>query len=350
MRALASWVAVLVVVAAVGWALDAAGLSDPALFAALLVGLAVALLAPSAVPRPPRPVATVGQSVVGVLTGALVQPDTLAALAGTWWAVLGTVVATLAISVGAGLVLARRRDVDAVTGCFALVAGGASGVTAMSRELGADQRVVAVVQYLRVLLVVLTMPVVAGALPQPAPGSAAAPGAGAVGPGWPVDLLFTAACTALGLLLARRVALPAGSLLWPLLLATAASATGLSGGAGVPPPVLVAAYVVLGLEVGLSFTRSSLGAVARVLPAALGCIVGLVVLTALVSVPLLRLAGASTLDAYLASTPGGLYAVLAVSVSSGGDTTLVLTVQVLRLVVMVLAAPLLAAALRRFGG
>lgn len=350
MRAVAVWVAVLLAVTGVAAALEAAGLSDAALFAALLVGLVVALLVPGTTPRPPRWVASSGQAVIGVLSGALVQPATLAALAGTWWAVLGTVLATLVVSVLAGAVLARHRDVDLVTGSFALVAGGASGVTAMSRELGADQRVVAVVQYLRVLLVVLTMPVVAAALPQPDPSGQAQAVAGGLPPGaaWPADWAFTAACVVLGLVLARRVALPAGSLLWPLLLATAASATGLTGGASVPAALLVAAFVVVGLEVGLSFTRASLRQVARVLPLASACIVGLVVATAAVSIPLLRLAGASTLDAYLASTPGGLYAVLAVSAGTGGDTTLVLTVQVVRLVVMVLAAPLLATALRRW--
>lgn len=351
MRAVAVWAAVLLAVAGVAAALAAAGLSDAALFAALLVGLVVALVVPGTTPRQPRWVASSGQAVIGVLSGALVQPATLAALAGTWWAVAGTVVATLAISVLAGAVLARHRDVDLVTASFALVAGGASGVTAMSRELGADQRVVAVVQYLRVLLVVLTVPVVAAALPQPeGAGRPAATGPGTLtgGASWPADWAFTAACVVVGLVLARRVALPAGSLLWPLLLATAASATGLTGGAGVPPALLVAAFVVVGLEVGLSFTRASLRQVARVLPLASACIVGLVLATAAASVPLLRLAGASTLDAYLASTPGGLYAVLAVSAGTGGDTTLVLTVQVVRLVVMVLAAPLLAAALRRW--
>ncbi len=45
------------------------------------------------------------------------------------------------------------------------------------------------------------------------------------------------------------------------------------------------------------------------------------------------------LDAYLATTPGGLYAVLPIAYGSGADTTFVLAVQGLRLFAMVLAAP-----------
>jgi uncharacterized membrane protein AbrB (regulator of aidB expression) len=56
---------------------------------------------------------------------------------------------------------------------------------------------------------------------------------------------------------------------------------------------------------------------------------------------LLRLtASVSLLNAYLATTPGGLYAVLAVAFGSGANTTFILATQALRLFVMVLLAPL----------
>ncbi len=53
-----------------------------------------------------------------------------------------------------------HRDVTPLTGSLALVAGGASGLVAIARELGGDDRVVSVVQYLRVALVTASMPVV----------------------------------------------------------------------------------------------------------------------------------------------------------------------------------------------
>jgi uncharacterized membrane protein AbrB (regulator of aidB expression) len=52
-------------------------------------------------------------------------------------------------------------------------------------------------------------------------------------------------------------------------------------------------------------------------------------------------------DAYLATTPGGLYAVLAVAFGAGANTTFILAVQGLRLLVVVLLAPL---AVRRLAG
>ena len=48
---------------------------------------------------------------------------------------------------------------------------------------------------------------------------------------------------------------------------------------------------------------------------------------------------ASLLDSYLATTPGGLYAVLAVAFGAGANTTFIVAVQSLRVFAMVLLAP-----------
>ncbi|KIQ13498.1 AbrB family transcriptional regulator, partial [Rhodococcus sp. MEB064] len=57
--------------------------------------------------------------------------------------------------------------------------------------------------------------------------------------------------------------------------------------------------------------------------------------------------GTSLLTGYLATTPGGLAAVLAVSASTGSDVTFVACVQLIRLVSMLIAAPLIAQLLMR---
>jgi uncharacterized protein len=52
--------------------------------------------------------------------------------------------------------------------------------------------------------------------------------------------------------------------------------------------------------------------------------------------------GVTPLEGYLATTPGGVYAVLATAISSGADVTFVVAVQVLRVVVMLVLAPAVA--------
>ena len=69
-----------------------------------------------------------------------------------------------------------------------MIAGGASGIVGMSGELGADDRLVAFMQYLRVLVVVLLTPIGiavffggdhgGGAAPLPPPACSARGGSG----------------------------------------------------------------------------------------------------------------------------------------------------------------------------
>ena len=228
-----------------------------------------------------------------------------------------------------------------------MVAGGASGITAMARELGADDRMVAVLQYLRVLLIVVLMPVSAAALFGADPGSGG-PTVADTGPGWPAGLLFAAVCLGTGAPLARLLRIPVPTLLGPMLVAAGLDLGGLSGGADVPAPLETAAFLVIGLVVGLNFDRDSLRTVGRALPLALAVILGLVAACAGLGAVLAATTGASALDAYLATTPGGLYAVLATAQDGGADATFVLAVQVLRLFAMLLSAPLIAKLLRRW--
>jgi uncharacterized membrane protein AbrB (regulator of aidB expression) len=78
------------------------------------------------------------------------------------------------------------------------------------------------------------------------------------------------------------------------------------------------------------------------LPTAIGLIVVLSVVTAGLGVLLSRVAGVSLLDGYLATSPGGVYAVLATAVETGSDVTFIIAAQVVRILLMLFAAPLLA--------
>jgi hypothetical protein len=229
-----------------------------------------------------------------------------------------------------------------------MIAGGASGITAMARDLGADEQVVAVLQYLRVLLIVVAMPIVATTVYGASAGNGTVPAHD--GPGWPAGVLFTVVCVVAGVLLGRVIRLPVGSLLGPMAVAAVLDLSGLSQDAGVPALVEAAGFLAIGLQVGLGFTRDSLRLVGRALPLALALIVGAVAACAGLGVVLAHAAGVTLLDGYLATTPGGLYAVLATATGSGADATFVLAVQVLRLFVMLFSAPLLARVLRRRPG
>jgi uncharacterized protein len=336
---LARWAGVLALTAVAALACSVAGLPSPVLFAGLIGGVAAALALGwrMALPR----VAWSGaQAVTGVAVGAYVQGSTVQAVGEHILPVALVSIATLALTVVAGIGLARVSDLDRPTAAFGMIAGGAAGIVAIADELDADNRLVAVLQYLRVLIIVVLTPLVASALFSPGHHQSAI---GQAAAGSLADAALLLGCSAAGgLAIARLVRLPAGVVLGPMLVAAALTLAGLPFAKPLPTWVQNAAFAAIGLQVGLRFTPDAMRAAGRALVPGLVAIAGLLAGCGLLALVLAPLADVSTLDAYLATTPGGLYAVLATAVGSGANTTFVLAVQVLRLFVMLLAAPVLA--------
>jgi uncharacterized protein len=131
--------------------------------------------------------------------------------------------------------------------------------------------------------------------------------------------------------------------------AIALNLAGWSFGATPPTLIVEVAYAVIGWQAGVRFTRESLRMVLGVLPLATALIVAVIVACAGLGLLLTGLTAATPLETYLATTPGGIYAVLATAVSAGANATFVVAVQVLRLVLMLLVAPLLARLVGRRG-
>jgi membrane AbrB-like protein len=332
---LTRWAALAAATVVAGLAADAAGIASPALFAALVVGL-VAAVGGHVRAEVPRAAMLGAQAVIGVAIGLLMRSSTLEAVGSSWAPVLGVSVATLALTVAAGLVLARHGPVDAPTAALGMVAGGASGIVAMAGELGADDRLVAVMQYLRVLVIVLLTPIV---VPLVFGTGHAAPGAGAGHGSALAGAALAVGIGTVGALAGRATRLPAGSLLGPLIVAAALTLTGVTDDVEVPGALQDLAFAVIGLQVGLRFTPEALRRAGRLLLPTLVAIFALVVASAGLGALLAAGADVRFVDAYLATTPGGLYAVLATAVGVGSNTTFVLAVQILRLFMMLLAAP-----------
>lgn len=99
---------------------------------------------------------------------------------------------------------------------------------------------------------------------------------------------------------------------------------------------------MIGWQAGVAFTRESIRAIGRALPAALVLIVLLNLATAGLGILLAHLAGISLLQGYLSTSPGGIYAVLATAVETGSNVTFIIATQVMRVLLMFFAAPMLA--------
>lgn len=330
------WIGVGAASVAAGLALDAIGLPSSLLLAALLVGLVVAL-SPLRSPLMPSVVFRASQAMAGVALGTFLQEESLVALADSWLAVVIVSLATLGASLLAGVILARTTTLDPPTAALGSIAGGASGIVGMSGELGADDRIVAFMQYLRVLIVVAVTPI-GIALLFGGVDIGAAPQADLLGSA--LDWLLAALLAAVGALIAIRLRVAAGVLLGPMVLTGIVVLTGAAGDFAVPALLSQAAFGLIGLQVGLGFTPDVVRSLRRVAAPTLAMIAFLVVVCFGFAAGLAATTHATLLDSYLATTPGGLYAVVAVAFGSGADTTFIVGVQSLRVIAMVLLAPI----------
>lgn len=324
----------------------AGGLPSPALLAALTVGVCYALTLARRQPlEAPGWAMTFAQPVLGVTIGSTLQAPTMQAILADWAPIAITCVATIAASLLAGVGLSCITTLDRPTALLGMIAGGAEGIVAMASDLDTDVRLVAFMQYLRVLVIVVTAPALASLLVGSGPAAPRSP-VEAASASVLTDLAFTGGLCACGAFIAYRLNLKAGALLIPLILAAALSVSGVVGGARVPAVLQQIAFAVIGLQVGLRCTVAAVRRAGRLLPAVLVAIAAILVTCAGLAALLSTLANVTFTDAYLATTPGGLSAVLAVALADGHNVTFVLAVQTLRLLAMLLVARLIVRRLR----
>jgi membrane AbrB-like protein len=346
MRTAVGWIVLCLGSLLAGLFAQVAGLPAGWLVGPMLVALALALVWKEH-PTVPRWGRIASLAVVGGMLAATFRPSVLPLLAGHWLSVSLVVGGTLLLSLGAGLLLSGLVRIDRKTASLGALPGAASGMLAMSDPLGADARLVALMQYTRVVVVVVTATLVgrlaSGAAPQQISGQglqAAPEGVDLLVQGTVPTYAATVLVAVLGAWAGTRLRLPAGALLGPLILGVALAELGIVHLAW-PPGVPQAAYLVLGLWVGLLFDGASVKRAGRLFPSVLASTVGLVLACAVLGWALAALTGIDGMTAYLATTPGGIESVAIVALGTGADAPLVLAVQMLRLLAVVFAGSLL---------
>jgi membrane AbrB-like protein len=332
------WAVIAVVVVVSAQLADAAGLPTPYLFAAFAIGIAHALLTQVAL-APSNLLSLVAQGTIGWTAGTYFHRSTLSTVGAHGLSIFTFCILTVALSVGAGLLLARMAPVDQATSSFGMIAGGAAGIISISRELGADERLVAVLQYVRLLIIVVSTPLVAtvvfGISRKPVGAAQIDHSVSGI-----MAFLLIGLCVAIPL--ARLARFPAAAIIGPMIASALLSLT--FGGLTTPlsPNFMNIALAIIGLDVGLRFTPSIVREASALLPAAVAIIVAMIAISAVLGVVLANVAHMSQLDGYLATTPGGLSAVIALAIGSQTNIGFVVSVQVLRTFMMLLMAPPLA--------
>lgn len=320
--------------------LAGAGLHDIGLPAAFLLGpLMAAILVQTTRGgvKIPLSLQRSAQAVIGCLIARAVTPAVVSGFLQHWAPVIATVMLSLTGGVLIGWGMSRLRIIPGTTPIWGMMPGAASAMMLMAEAYGADARLVAFMQYLRVVLVAAAGSVVAILF---------AHGGLRVTPGFfpPIDvpgLVTTLALASIGASVGLASRIPGGVLLGPIALCATLS------GAGwirieLPPVLLIASYAVIGWTIGSRFTRDVLATAARALPQTLTATVLLMLLCGVLSYGLMRWLHTDPLTAYLAASPGGVDAAAIIAASTKVDMPLVMMVQTVRLVVVLAIGPRLA--------
>ncbi len=334
-RAVALWGALVA-----ASALLAFGLYRAQFPAALLVGPMLAAIAfgvGGAGIGVPRTAFMAAQALIGCLVAHAVTGSIVATLRADGLIIVAVVLVTVLAGGVVGWALTRLRVLPGTTAAWGSSPGGAAAMVAMSEQFGADPRLVAFMQYVRVVAVVLTASLVTRLLVS-APAAPSPSGAESVGA---LSTLATLAVAALGAAAALALRLPAGALIGPMILGAVLHATGLATMA-LPAPLLDLAYAGIGWYVGLRFTRETLGVTLRALPGILVATFAVILLCGGWAFALTHILAIDFLTAFLATSPGGLDSVAIIAVGTHADVSFVLAVQTLRLFVVLVTGPLLA--------
>ncbi len=336
------WAILLGLSVALASALALAGFPAAFLLGPMLAGMALALR--GATVRVRRPFFLAAQALIGCLVAHSITGSIVATVIADWPLMLLTVATTIVAGGVVGWGLTRLAVLPGTTAAWGSSPGAASAMVAMAEEYGADPRLVAFMQYLRVVVVVLSASLVARLIL----GHAAPTLAQADLPLLPpvLPLLATLAVAGVGAVAGRWLRIPAGTLLVPMTLGAVLQATGTLE-ITLPPWLLAAAYTALGWYVGLGFDREVTLHALRAIPRLLLATVALIGLCGLSAWALTYLLDIDGLTAFLATSPGGLDSVAIIAIGSHADVPFVLAIQTLRLFLIILVGPALARLIAR---
>ncbi len=282
--------------------------------------------------RMPRAVTVFAQAMLGTFLSSKLTPALLHDIAARWPVFLLGALGVVVLSAALGWVLTWQKVLPGSTAVWGTAPGAAMAMVVMAEAFGADAQLVALMQYSRVAIVVMTAAVVSrlvGAVPPPAVATVVHPAAIAVAFG----------VAAVGALAGLRTKLPAGALLVPMVLGLALPQLGVP--VELPPAAIAAAATILGWGIGLSFTRASLAAAAKLFPRMLLSIFALLVTCSALAVVLSVTLHLDLLTVWLATSPGGMDSVALIAAASHVDVSFVVALQAMRfLAVMVLGPPL----------
>jgi membrane AbrB-like protein len=289
--------------------------------------------------RIPRPPFLLAQAVIGCLMARSLSGSVFVHLAHDWPVFLTTVFSVIVASSFLGWLLAYLKVMPGSVAIWGSSPGAATAMTLLAEQHGADIRLVAFMQYTRVVLVAIAATVISrifmgasGAHPPTPPFFP---------PLHALALAQTLSLVAASAIVGVRFRTPGGPLLLSMFGGAALQMSGLIT-IELPPWLLTLSYAAVGWTIGLRFTRPIIAYVGRALPRVALSIVTLIAICGGFAFLLVHIAGIDPLTAYLATSPGGADSVAIIANASNADTPYVVALQAARFLIVLAVGPSIA--------
>ncbi len=285
-------------------------------------------------------------AILGIMLGSAFSPDMLDHLL-LWsisfvWLSVYVVVTTYLVR----LYYIHFAGYDEVTAYFAAAPGGLSEMILTGSAFGGDEARISLAHGARILVAVFILSFgyrwLGGYTPASATQAATAQHLA------PLDILWLAGAGIAGFFAARQLRLPAYALVGPMLASAFLHIAGITTPR--PPAELVAlAQIVVGSMIGARFTGLPLRLVLRGIILAIGATLLLLCIAAAFGFIVKATTSIPFASALLAFSPGGLAEMSLIALALGIDAAYVSSHHVVRIFMIVVAAPLAFRLLRRQG-
>lgn len=278
------------------------------------------------------------RTILGVAVGATLTPAVLATFPAMWPTLLLMPIMVACIGLIGIPYFQRYCGYDFPTAYYATMPGGLQDMIIFGEEAGANVKSVSLIHATRVMVIVFALPFLLIGIwdadlsnPPGAPASSV-----------PLDeMALMVVCAFVGWRVADRVGLFGASILGPMI---ATAAVTLAGGLQNRPPTeaIWAAQFFIGMAIGTKYAGITFAEVRRDLVAGLGFCLILIILTLIFVEAIYGMGLAPGMETLLAFAPGGQAELTVLALIVGGDVAFVVAHHVLRIVVVILGAPIAA--------
>jgi hypothetical protein len=296
----------------------------------------------------PKVFSITGEAIIAIFTASRFSLDTLITAQNYFFPLLICIVITGSFSLFNGYLIHKFADIDFPTSFLGSIPGAGPSLVAMSEEMGADAIAVAVLQYLRILMVSVIVPIIANFSVSETPSIPIniIPENHHLLPSLPplVNLTIVVLCTFLGIQIGKIIKLPSNLFLGPFfscLLLFCFFPHEIT----LPVSIFRGGLLLLGLSIGVKFAIETLQKLFKAVLLEIVLVLLLITVCATVGYGFHLVTKVDTLTALLGSTPGGLSAMMATVIELGGNSGFVLTMQMTRMLLILTLSPFVAASL-----